>query len=64
VRHGAVAIVLLKDPWGYSRRGAEVTAKISRKEFGLTYNPILEGGGVMVGDEVEISVEVELVKTA
>jgi len=54
----------IKDPWGYTRRGAEGTAKISRKEFGLTYNPILEGGGVMVGDEVEISVEVELVKTA
>jgi polyisoprenoid-binding protein YceI len=54
----------IKDPWGYSRRGAEAVAKISRKDFGLTYNPILEGGGVMVGDEVEISLEVELVKTA
>ena len=54
----------IKDPWGYTRRGAEGTAKISRKDFGLTYNPILEGGGVMVGDEVEISIEVELVKTA
>jgi polyisoprenoid-binding protein YceI len=54
----------MKDPWGYTRRGAEAVAKISRKEFGLTYNPILEGGGVMVGDEIEISLEVELVKTA
>jgi polyisoprenoid-binding protein YceI len=54
----------IKDPWGYTRRGAEGVAKISRKDFGLTYNPILEGGGVMVGDIVEISVEVELVKTA
>lgn len=54
----------IKDPWGYTRRGAEGVAKISRKDFGLTYNPILEGGGVMVGDEVEISLEVELVKTA
>jgi len=54
----------IKDPWGYTRRGAEAIAKISRKDFGLTYNPILEGGGVMVGDEVEVSLEVELVKTA
>lgn len=54
----------IKDPWGYTRRGAEATAKISRKDFGLTYNPILEGGGVMVGDEIEISLEVELVKTS
>lgn len=54
----------IKDPWGYTRRGAEAVAKISRKDFGLSYNPILEGGGVMVGDEVHISLEVELVKTA
>ena len=54
----------IKDPWGYTRRGAEAIAKISRKDFGLTYNPIVEGGGVMVGDQVEISLEVEMVKTA
>jgi len=54
----------IKDPWGYTRRGAEGVAKISRKDFDLKYNPILEGGGVMIGDQVEISVEVELVKTA
>lgn len=54
----------VKDPWGYMRRGAEAVAKISRKDFDLKYNPILEGGGVMVGDAIEISLEVELVKTA
>jgi polyisoprenoid-binding protein YceI len=54
----------IKDPWGYSRRGAEAVATISRKDFGLTYNPVLEGGGFMVGDAIEISLEVELVKTA
>ena len=54
----------IKDPWGYTRRGAEATTKISRKDFGLTYNPVIEGGGFMVGDEVEISLEVELLKTA
>jgi polyisoprenoid-binding protein YceI len=54
----------IKDPWGYSRRGAEAIANISRKDFGLTYNPVLEGGGFMVGDAIEITLEVELVKTA
>ena len=54
----------IKDPWGYTRRGAEAAAKISRKDFGLSYNPLLETGGVVVGDEIEISLEVELVKTA
>ena len=54
----------IKDPWGYTRRGAEGVAKISRKDFSLSYNPLLETGGVVVGDEIEISLEVELVKTA
>ena len=54
----------IKDPWGYTRRGAEAVTSISRKDFGLTYNPVLEAGGVAVGDQVEISLEVELVKTA
>ena len=54
----------IKDPWGYTRRGAEAVAKVSRKDFGLSYNPLLETGGVAVGDEIEISLEVELVKTA
>jgi polyisoprenoid-binding protein YceI len=52
----------IKDPWGNTRRGAEAVAKISRKEFGLTYNPVLETGGVVVGDEIDVSLEVELVK--
>jgi len=54
----------IKDPWGYTRRGAEAVAKISRKEFGLNWNAILEAGGVAVGDEVEITLELELVKSA
>jgi polyisoprenoid-binding protein YceI len=54
----------IKDPWGNGRRGAEAVTKISRKKFGLTYNPLLEGGGVMVGDEIDISLEIEAVKTA
>jgi polyisoprenoid-binding protein YceI len=53
-----------KDPWGNLRRGAEATAKINRKDFGLTWNQALEAGGVLVGDEVEISLEIELIKAA
>jgi polyisoprenoid-binding protein YceI len=54
----------IKDPWGFFRRGAAATTKISRKEFGLTYSPLLETGGVVVGDEVDISIDVELVRKA
>jgi polyisoprenoid-binding protein YceI len=53
-----------KDPWGNLRIGASATTKISRKEFGLTWNAALEAGGVMIGDEVTITLEVEFVKTA
>ena len=50
-----------KDPWGNSRAALAVSAKFSRKEWGLTWNQLLEAGGVAVGDEVRISVEVEAV---
>jgi polyisoprenoid-binding protein YceI len=53
----------VKDPKGNIRRGASATTKIDRKEFGLTWNKVMEAGGVMVGDEVTISIEVEMVKT-
>ena len=52
----------VKDPWGGLRRGATATTRINRKDFGLTWNRALETGGVVVGDEVNIYVEVELVK--
>src|ERR1019366_3268851 len=48
-----------KDPWGNLRVGVEATTKISRKEFGLTWSAPLEAGGVMLGDEVTITLEVE-----
>jgi len=51
-----------KDPWGNFRRGASATTTISRKDFGLTWNKALETGGVVVGDEITISLEVEMVK--
>ncbi len=53
-----------KDPWGNLRVGVEATTKISRKEFGLTWSAPLEAGGVMVGDEVTITLEVEFVKAS
>lgn len=52
------------DPWGGERAGFSATAKISRGEFGLKWNQALETGGVVVGDEVKISIDVELVKQA
>lgn len=52
----------IKDPWGGMRRGASAATKINRKEFGLTWNKVLETGGVVVGDDVAINLEVELVK--
>lgn len=54
----------IKDPWGFFRRGLAATTKISRKEFGVAFNQLLETGGVMIGDEVEISIEAELVRKA
>lgn len=51
-----------KDPWGKLRVGVSAPAKISRKEFGLTWNAALEAGGVMIGDEVTITLDVEFVK--
>lgn len=50
------------DPWGNRRIGAHATAKIRRSEFGMTWNAALEAGGVLVGDEVTIGVDVSLVK--
>lgn len=52
----------IKDPWGFLRRGASATTTISRKEFGVAFNQLLETGGVMVGDEVHISLDLELVR--
>lgn len=51
-----------KDPWGNIKRGATATAKINRKDFGLTWNAAVESGGVVVGDEITIALEIELLK--
>lgn len=53
---------VVKDPHGNERFGASATTKINRKEFGLSYNGLLETGGVMIGDDVAINVDVEMIK--
>lgn len=53
-----------RDPWGNQRTGFSAKAKISRKDFGLTWNQVLETGGIAVGDEVKISIDTELVAKA
>ena len=51
-----------KDPWGNVRIGASASTKINRKDFGLHWNTALEAGGVLVGDEVKITLDVEATK--
>lgn len=51
-----------KDPYGNTRLGLSATTKINRKDFGLTWNAALETGGVLVGDEVTITLDVQFVK--
>jgi len=51
-----------KDPWGNSRVAVSATTKINRKDFGLTWNAALETGGILVGDEVTITLDVQFVK--
>jgi polyisoprenoid-binding protein YceI len=49
----------IKDPWGNNRAAFTAIAHINRKDYGLTWNKVLEAGGLMVGEDVEISVNVE-----
>jgi len=51
-----------KDPWGNIRKGATATTKINRKDFGLVWNAALETGGVAVGEEITITLEIEKIK--
>jgi len=52
----------VKDPWGNIKIGATATTKVNRKDFGLVWNVALEAGGVLVGDEVAIQLEVEMAR--
>lgn len=52
---------VVKDPWGNSRRGVSARARINRKDWGLNWNVAIEAGGVLVGEEVQIEIEAELI---
>jgi polyisoprenoid-binding protein YceI len=70
--HGVTRPVLLaveyagtqKDPWGGYRAGFSARTSLDRKDFGLAWNQVLETGGVMVGDKVDVDIEIEAVKQA
>ncbi|MCA9972103.1 MAG: polyisoprenoid-binding protein [Anaerolineales bacterium] len=53
-----------KSPWGTTSAGFSASGKINRKDWGLTWNQALETGGVLVGDEIKIDIELELVQVA
>jgi polyisoprenoid-binding protein YceI len=52
----------IKDPYGFLRTGVTATTKINRKDFGLVWNAAIESGGVVVGDEVGITLDIEVVR--
>ncbi len=54
----------VKDPWGGERAGFVITGEINRSEWGISFNGVLETGGVVLGEEVKIHSEIELVKQA
>jgi len=53
---------LMTDPWGNVKAGFTIEGKISRKDFGLTWNAALEAGGVLVGDEIRLNLDVQLLQ--
>jgi len=53
-----------RDPWGNERAGFSAKGAIKRSDFGLVWNQVLEAGGIAVGDEVKLNIEVELIRQA
>ncbi|HUS30268.1 MAG TPA: YceI family protein [Kofleriaceae bacterium] len=54
----------VKDPWGGTRTGFSAKTSVNRKDFGLTWNVALEAGGFVVGDKIEITLEIEAIQKA
>ena len=54
--------IVPKDPWGNTRAGFTAHGKINRKDFGMNWSKALDNGGLVVGDEVEINLEIECIK--
>lgn len=52
----------VKDPWGNQRAAANVTTKINRQDYGVKWNATMDGGGLVVGDDVAITIDVEMVQ--
>jgi len=59
---GTLNGVLPKDPWGNTRAGFTAHGKINRQDFGMKWNKVLDSGGFVVGDEVDINLEIECIK--
>jgi polyisoprenoid-binding protein YceI len=53
---------VVKDPWGNTKAGFTINGKINRKDYGLQWNVVTEAGGVLVGEEVKIAMEVQLIE--
>lgn len=51
-----------KDPWGNTRIGLSASTRVNRKDFGLNWNAVLEAGGILVGEEVAITLDAEFIK--
>lgn len=54
----------IKDPWGNTRTAATATTRVNRQDFGVKWNSPMEGGGVVVGDDVNITLDLEMIKQA
>jgi polyisoprenoid-binding protein YceI len=52
----------ITDPWGNERLGASLSGKINRTDWDLTYNSVMEAGGLVLGEDVKISIEIEGIK--
>jgi polyisoprenoid-binding protein YceI len=51
-----------KDPWGNDRAGFEIVTTLNRKDFGIVWNKTLDTGGLMLGDDVEVTINIEAIK--
>lgn len=54
---------LMQDPWENTKAGLSINGKINRKDWGLTYNSALETGGVLIGEDVNLDIELQLIKS-
>ena len=53
---------IIEDPWGCTKAGFSISGEINKNDFGLTWNLPIESGGMLVGDTVELTMEIQLIK--